>query len=222
MLSINKTAEDSKAEDIHISVIMPVYKSEQYLDVAVRSVLEQQFDGFELILVDDGSPDESGRICDDFAIKDSRVVVIHKENGGICSARNAGLQKARGKYVTFCDNDDEYLPGLLADNYALAEQYSVDVVRYSRFKTETLNGRTVTETITRGFSQRVITADNFAENYEELRRTGLGVWTGLYRRAFLQKNNIRFDEKMRYGYEDKMFNLSCYYCGATIALNPKP
>ena len=221
MTSINKNVSECPEENTLISVIMPVYKSEQYLKAAVNSVLAQQFDGFELILVDDGSPDESGRICDEFAELDSRVVVVHKENGGICSARNAGLRKAKGKYVAFCDNDDEYLPGLLAENYAFAEQYSADIVRFARFKTETLNGRTVTETTTEGFRQCVITADNFAQNYDDLRKTGLGVWTGLYRRAFLEDNNICFDEEMRYGYEDKMFNLSCYYCGAVIALNPK-
>lgn len=221
MTSIDRNTAESREENILISVIMPVYKSEQYLNAAVQSVLAQQFEGFELILVDDGSPDESGRICDDFAREDSRVVVVHKENGGICSARNAGLRKARGRYVTFCDNDDEYLPGLLAENYAFAEQYSADIVRYARFKTETLNGRTVTETSTEGFQQCVITTDSFAQNYDDLRKTGLGVWTGLYRRAFLEENKISFDEEMRYGYEDKMFNLSCYSCGAVIALNPK-
>lgn len=221
MTSINKNSEDSILEEIHISVIMPVYKSQQYLETAVRSILAQQFDGFELILVDDGSPDDSGWICDDLAREDARVVVVHKENGGICSARNTGLRKAKGKYIAFCDNDDEYLPGLLADNYAFAEQSSADVVRFARFKTETLNGRTVTETTTEGFKQCIITTDNFAQNYQDLRKTGLGVWTGLYRRAFLEENKIRFDEEMRYGYEDKMFNLSCYNCGAVIALNPK-
>ena len=134
MTSINKNVSESPEENTLISVIMPVYKSEQYLKAAVNSVLAQQFDGFELILVDDGSPDESGRICDEFAELDSRVVVVHKENGGICSARNAGLRKAKGKYVAFCDNDDEYLPGLLAENYAFAEQYSADIVRFARFR----------------------------------------------------------------------------------------
>lgn len=208
-------------QEPRVSVIMPVYKSAQYLQSAVNSVLEQQFEGFEVILVDDGSPDESREICDEIAKADPRVIVIHKENGGICSARNAGLSKARGKYIAFCDNDDLYLPGLLADNFRLAEKYAADVVRFSRAKTETLNGKTVTETTTNGFRRRIITAENIAGYYDELRRTGLGVWTGLYRRSFLERWNIRFDEEMHFGYEDKMFNLSCYSAGAKIVLNPK-
>ena len=140
------------SDRVLVSVIMPVYNSEAYLENAVETVLRQDFDGFELIVVDDGSPDESGKICDRIAQKDSRVVVIHKPNGGICSARNAGLDRARGKYIAFCDNDDEYLPGLISENYALAERENADLVRFCRSKTETYNGKVVTETTTGGFS----------------------------------------------------------------------
>ena len=129
------------SDRVLVSVIMPVYNSEDYLENAVETVLRQDFDGFELIVVDDGSPDESGKICDRIAQKDSRVVVIHKPNGGICSARNAGLDRARGKYIAFCDNDDEYLPGLISENYALAERENADLVRFCRSKTETYNGK---------------------------------------------------------------------------------
>ena len=86
---------------VKVSIIMPVYNSEKFLKKAVDSVLNQKFEDFELILVDDGSPDASGSICDEFAEKDSRVKVIHKKNGGICSARNAGLKIAKGEYVGF-------------------------------------------------------------------------------------------------------------------------
>lgn len=89
-----------------ISVIVPVYKVEDYLERCVRSILEQTFSDFELILVDDGSPDASGTICDALAEKDRRIRIIHKKNGGAASARNAGLNQAAGKYVFFCDADD--------------------------------------------------------------------------------------------------------------------
>ena len=96
-----------------ISVIVPVYNVEKYLNRCVDSILNQTFADFELILVDDGSPDNSGKICDEYAKKDKRVVVIHKENGGLSDARNAGIDIARGGYVTFIDSDDwidsEYL-----------------------------------------------------------------------------------------------------------------
>lgn len=89
-----------------ISVIVPVYKAERYLGECVDSILNQTYESFELILVDDGSPDNSGKICDEYAKKDERVKVIHKENGGVSSARNTGIDNAAGEYIAFVDSDD--------------------------------------------------------------------------------------------------------------------
>ena len=100
--------------DIKISIIVPVYNSEKYLPETAQSILKQSFSDFELILVDDGSKDGSGKICDQLAAKDTRIKVIHKTNGGICSARNAGLKEAAGEYIAFCDNDDIYLPSCIS------------------------------------------------------------------------------------------------------------
>lgn len=88
------------------SIIVPVYKVEKYLSTCVESVLGQTYADFELVLVDDGSPDDCGRICDDYTRQDQRVRVVHKENGGLSSARNAGLDVAEGRYVIFLDSDD--------------------------------------------------------------------------------------------------------------------
>ena len=90
-----------------ISIIVPVYKAEKHLNHCLDSILVQTFKDFELILVDDGSPDNSGAICDEYAGKDTRVKVIHKENGGVSSARNTALASAQGEYVVFCDADDQ-------------------------------------------------------------------------------------------------------------------
>ena len=92
-----------------ISVIVPVYKAEKFLAECIESVLAQTFADFELVLVDDGSPDNSGKICDDFATRDSRIRVFHKENGGVSSARKLGLENARGEWITFVDADDKLL-----------------------------------------------------------------------------------------------------------------
>ena len=89
-----------------ISVIVPVYNTEKYLHRCVDSILAQTFTDFELLLIDDGSTDSSGAICDEYAQKDSRVRVFHKENGGASSARNLGLDNAKGEWITFCDSDD--------------------------------------------------------------------------------------------------------------------
>lgn len=95
------------------SVIVPVYKVEKYLDRCIGSILAQTFSDFELILIDDGSPDNSGQICDEYAGKDNRIHVIHKENGGVSTARNAGLDMAQGKFIVFVDSDDEVTPNYL-------------------------------------------------------------------------------------------------------------
>ena len=95
-----------KDNDLLLSIIVPVYKTEQYLKKCVDSILTQKYQNYELILVDDGSPDRSGKICDEYAEKDTRVKVIHKQNGGLVSARISGLQIARGDYVGYVDSDD--------------------------------------------------------------------------------------------------------------------
>lgn len=89
-----------------ISIIVPVYKAEPYLKKCIDSILNQTFKDFELILINDGSTDNSGKICDEYALKDKRIKVIHKENGGLSSARNVGLDIAQGKYLGFVDSDD--------------------------------------------------------------------------------------------------------------------
>lgn len=96
-----------------VSVIVPVYNSQRYLRACVSSILDQEYRDIEVILVDDGSSDESGRICDELAAEDSRVVVVHRENGGIGAAQNSGLDAATGDLVTFCDNDDLMSPRMI-------------------------------------------------------------------------------------------------------------
>ena len=95
-----------------ISVIIPVYKVEDYLEICIKSVIKQTVTDLEIILVDDGSPDQCSKICDLWAHKDSRIKVIHKENGGLSDARNAGLNVAQGKYISFVDSDDWIAPNM--------------------------------------------------------------------------------------------------------------
>ncbi len=113
-----------------ITVIIPVYNSEKYLHQCVDSILAQTFTEFELLLIDDGSEDSSGKICDYYSAKDSRARVFHKKNGGVSSARNLGLDIAEGKYLIFLDSDDYWLDNnILQVLLELAEQNCLDVVR---------------------------------------------------------------------------------------------
>ena len=105
-----------------ISVIVPCYKVEKYLPRCVDSILRQTYGNLEVILVDDGSPDRCGEICDDYAKKDSRVVVIHKENGGLSDARNVAIDQARGEWITFIDSDDFVCEDYVEVLYKLATE----------------------------------------------------------------------------------------------------
>lgn len=112
-----------------VTVIVPVYKVEPYLEQCVDSIRSQTYQNLEIILVDDGSPDNCPILCDDCAAQDPRIVVIHKENGGLSSARNAALDVMKGEYVTFIDSDDFVAPELVERLVALAEKYQCDMVR---------------------------------------------------------------------------------------------
>lgn len=117
------------SEEVLISVIIPVYKAEKYLSQCVESILSQTYTDFELILIDDGSPDESGRICDGYAFKDKRIHVFHQINSGVSAARNKGLIEAHGKYVAFVDSDDYVRPDYLESLYAaMCSEPEVDLV----------------------------------------------------------------------------------------------
>lgn len=99
------------------SIVVPVYKVERYLPECVESILQQGFSDFEAILVDDGSPDRCPQICDDYALRDKRIKVIHKQNGGLSDARNAGLKVSKGRYILFLDSDDYLTPHCLEHAY---------------------------------------------------------------------------------------------------------
>lgn len=121
-------------EDL-VSIVIPVYNVEKYLKKCIDSVINQSYKNIEIILVDDGSKDLSGQLCDEYASRDKRIKVIHKENGGLSDARNAGIDIANGKYITFIDSDDyvsldyvEYLYRLLIDNNADISVCMYDVV----------------------------------------------------------------------------------------------
>ena len=113
-----------------VSIIVPVYNVEQYLEECVESIIHQTYTNIEIILIDDGSTDRSGTICDLCSTKDERIKVIHKDNGGISSARNCGINVAQGKYLIFVDSDDYWCDNdILTVLSDLAENNSLDLIR---------------------------------------------------------------------------------------------
>ncbi len=187
-----------------ISVIMPVYNSEKYLKGTCQTILRQTYRDFELILVDDGSSDSSPSICDELSKEDSRVVVIHQQNKGICGARNRGLAAARGKYVTFCDNDDEMVISCLEKSVNAAEKTNSDCVRFRRrHELSTRFGKIGADYAP--FKKFTIKPQKWEDYLLSIKKCGYGVWAGIYLRSFLNKYDINFDETVRYGYEDHIF-----------------
>ena len=125
---INRIRMDNNMVTPKVSVVVPVYKAERYLDRGVKSLLAQTFKDFEVLLIDDGSPDKSGDMCDEYARKDSRVRVFHKENGGVSSARQMGIDNARGEYTIHADPDDWVEPDMLEELYRKAKETDADMV----------------------------------------------------------------------------------------------
>ena len=172
-----------------ISIIVPIYNVEKYLSKCIESILEQTYTNFELILVNDGSPDKCGRICNEYAKKDSRIKVIHKKNGGLSSARNIGIDVAKGEYLGFVDSDDyiepymyEYLLKAALDNEC---SLSVCNINYVFEDGKILNKVT-------NASDEVL---NFVEAITEMntyKKFDMGAWSKLYKKDLFK--NIRFPE----------------------------
>lgn len=175
-----------------ISVIVPVYNTEKYLDECIQSVLSQSFINFELLLIDDGSTDNSGAICDAYASQDERVRVFHKENSGVSSARNVGLDEAKGEYVIFLDADDYwYRDDCLEVLLRIAVQTKVDVVR-GEYKAVDENGNFV---FSRSVSKkRMRYANRPINTFEFLKYAVHGeffLWLCLFRRKIV--GNLHFE-----------------------------
>ena len=180
-----------------ISVIVPIYKTEAYLRRCVDSILAQTFTDFELILVDDGSPDKCYAICEDYKAKDNRVIVIHKKNGGVSSARNAGLDVVRGEFVTFVDSDDYVKPAYLRE---LLEKNADFVCQ---------NGDILKEDGTIAFERSIETFHTQNLSAEDVYRMvyddSLGyTWGKALRSDIIRKNHIQFRENMKF-MEDTLF-----------------
>ena len=118
-----------------VSVVIPVYGVEQYLDRCIQSVVEQDYEQLDIVVVDDGSPDGCPELCDEWAARDSRIRVVHKENGGLASARNAGLDIIIGDMVTFVDSDDYVEPNYVSELLHWHEQSKADVVMCMTWRT---------------------------------------------------------------------------------------
>ena len=209
-------------KDIKVSVIMPVYNSGIYLKTAVESILNQSLKEIELILVDDGSTDGSSEQCDDYAQQDSRVVVIHQKNAGICNARNVALKIAKGEYIGFSDHDDKHHPDMLRDNYEIAKTYELDFIKFCKRTIEIKKGKT-TSVWDNHFEKQIYERFQISSVIFRLAENRLlsCVWDCLFRNEFLKNNNIMFDPFFKMGDEDFDFMNNCFLYVSKFGTNDR-
>ena len=209
-----------------ISRIVPVYKVEKYLKRCVMSLVNQTLKDMEIILVDDGSPDQSGKICDDLSKMDHRIQVIHKKNGGLSSARNAGIKIAQGKYIGFVDSDDDVELNMFECMVEAAEKYNADFlmsdyIRIINDKEKVL----VSKSLEEGLYEKKDVIEKIYPNLIMGETVDYGpilsVWNCIYKKKFLDKNKILFAEDVRWS-EDNLFNAMVgYYAKNFVYLKNK-
>ncbi len=203
-----------------ISVIVPIYNAEKKLTRCIQSILNQTISDFELILVDDGSPDNCGAICDEYAEKDRRIVVIHQKNSGASAARNAGIAAAHGKYIGFIDSDD-----YISDNYfeclvntAIEKETDIVMCNYTLVDK---NGNMVN--MFHGFITGTVFSRDQIENtlYKNIfnNENTVGYFSlcnKIFKKDFIKKNDIIINENMFFG-EDMLFIMDCLQFCESIA-----
>ena len=187
-----------------ISVIIPVYNAAQYLEKCLDSVLAQTFTDFELLLIDDGSKDSSGEICDRYAESDSRIRVFHKPNGGVSSARNLGLDNAKGEWIAFCDSDDYVTDKYLEDLYNEAMTTGADLV-VQDFVFVKESGVVIPKWYNPIVCTYNLTKSDKIISEQKLLSRGYS-FCKMFSHSIIRENEIRYPENMRFG-EDLCFVL---------------
>lgn len=199
-----------------ISVTVPIYRVEQYLSKCIKSILNQTYHNFELLLIDDDdeSPDSCGRICEQFAMMDERVKVIHQKNGGVSAARNTGLDHAKGEYIVFVDGDDYIAPDYL-ELYLKEIQKNVDLVIGGYY----IDTKGSIATFSQTDASRIDCASNrYGFMVDILRgKYGWEVWKNMFRRSLIEKYQIRFQRGCEFG-EDMLFYLQYVAVSQTISI----
>lgn len=215
-----------------ISVIVPVYKTEQYLRTCVDSILHQSYSNLEVILVDDGSPDNCPQICDDYAQRDERVRVIHQNNAGVAAARNAGLDAACGEYITFVDSDDWIDPDMYAGMMEMAKAHDCDVVMCDCLKEYENRSQVYSHDIRAGFYDRVQLEQEYFPHLLMMPNVEypptISNWLCLFRnteRVPRYAEGIRYSEDLLFGAELMLNARSFYYmkgsCYYHYRMNPQ-
>ena len=204
-----------------ISIIMPVYNVEKYVGRAIQSMLDQTLADFEFLIVDDGTPDNSGAICDEYAAKDNRLTVIHKENGGAPSARNVAIDQAKGKYLYFLDSDDWAEPTMLADMVELAERHEAQLVITGYYIDTYYDGDAHVTQMNSCPDAVYTTKEAFRQHSCPLfdRNLLYTPWNKLFLNSYIQEHDLRFPTTF---WDDFPFNLSVIRDVERVVVSEKP
>lgn len=195
-----------------VSIIIPIYNSEATLIRCLDSVINQSISDWELILVDDGSTDRSGEICDQYAANNQKIQVFHKRNGGVSSARNLGLDNANGEWIVFVDSDDFVRELYLAHLLEHSKKHVDLVISYA----EIHNGNNVQKEL---YPAKLVDEINFESMFiENDMNWHTSPWSKLYKRSIIEKHHLRFCEGMHIG-EDAVFLYSYMLCSKTIYIS---
>lgn len=194
------------------SIIVPIYNVEKYLPKCIESVLQQTYSDFELILVNDGSPDNSGIICDEYAEKEKRIRVIHKKNGGLSDARNAGLSIANGEFIWFLDSDDFMATSAISKVVDIIERnQDVDMITCAHYN-EYSDGITEVKLLPFETSITSISRNDFLMKLYKSNGSYFSAWRNIYRKSVIEKNNLQFVKGL-IGAEDCDFFIRFIRCG---------
>ena len=175
------------------SIVVPVYNIENHIEKCIQSLIDQTYEKLEIILVDDGATDNSGKICDLYAEKDSRIRVLHKVNGGLSDARNKGARECRGEYLFFVDGDDTVSPVLVEKTVKKCEEINGDMVIFDFESIEEETGRKDRYR----FQLAEDSAFTLSELPELLLKTP-AAWCRMYKRSFWEESGIRYPDKIHY------------------------
>lgn len=206
-----------------LSYIIPIYNVEQYLRQCIDSILAQTMDDYEIILIDDGSPDSCPAICDEYKEKYPDIfTVIHKENGGLASARNAGIKIAQGEYIFFIDSDDYLMADGVSKLYEKAKEVDADILQTSFFCLNDFNGK-IDKTMSPFKYDTVYTHSDMDKEVcqSNKKRMITYVWRNLYRNEFLKQNDIRFVKELKM-VEDGPFNTLAFLKAEKFAATDIP
>lgn len=201
-----------------ISVIVPVYNVEKYLCECLDSLINQTFTDWEGILINDGSTDSSGKILDDYAKKDSRFSVIHKQNSGYGKSMNLGLEKATGEYISIVEPDDFIDKNMFEDLLQTAKQEKADVVKSNYY---TYITKTNKNTPKLGINENLSLHNPTQADILSALKLGPTIWTGLYRAQFLKEHHIKFHETPGASFQDLGFNFKVLIRAKKISLVKK-